>query len=97
MIRMTIDGLLSGEIKPEFGNKKHIEAIDNYVKAQKEAKEGLKLYRVVFHFSGSADINVEAYDEEDAIEKANEERCDLDIEWEDLEHTEAHLIRGVEK
>ena len=94
---MIIEDLLSGKVKLEFGNKEQIEIIDNHEKAQDEDREGLKLYKVTFHFSGSAEIDIEAYDEEDAIEKANEERHDLDIEWEDLEHTEAYLIRELEE
>ena len=94
---MIIEDLLSGKVKLEFGNREQIETIDNYEKAQVEAREGLKLYKVIFHFSGSADVDVEAYDEQDAIEKAKEEECDLDIEWEDLEHIQVELIREIEE
>lgn len=95
MIRLLIDDLLSGVIKLKFGSREQIEAIKNYEKAQEEAKEGLKMYRVIFHYTGSLEICINAFDEHEAEEMAKDEVINNNIEWEDLEHTEVELIREI--
>ena len=81
---MIIEDLLDGVVKLEFGNREQIECIDSFREAQKEAQKGLKKYRAIFHFSGSADVEIEAYDEVDAREKAHEAYMDGDLDVDDL-------------
>lgn len=94
---MNIEDMLSGKEKLEFGNEEQIEALNNYEEVQKECEEGLKLFKVILYHSGSSEVEVEAYDEQEAGEKAKEEISDFDIEWEDIEHIEVHLIKEKEK
>lgn len=91
-----IKDLLDGVVKLKFGDREQIECIDSYGKAQEEAEEGLRRYRVICHYSGSSSVDVDAYDEEDAKEKAQDEIDDHEIEWEDIEHTEVDLVKEPE-
>ncbi len=92
----NIEDMLSGKERLEFGNKELCEAIDRQEQREKEEKEGLKKYQVVFHHSGCSTVWVEAHDEEEAKEKANDEKDDEMIEWQDIEHIEVILMKGNE-
>ena len=93
----NIEKLLSGEEKLEFGNQEQIECIDSFQRVQEEAEEGLQRYRVTLWYSGSVFVDVEAHDEQEALEVAREEADFSEIEWEDEEHYEVELLKEAEK
>jgi len=79
-----IEDLLSGKEKLQFGNTEQIKAIDEFTEAQKEAEEDERIYVVSFGISGSYEIEISAFNEEEAEEKARDEFdfMDASIDWE---------------
>lgn len=90
---IAFEDLASKKVKLRFGDKEQIECIKREANFQKEEKEALSLFKVIVHYSGEAEMEVEALDEFDAREKAQEESHDLDIEWTGVEHIEVELIK----
>jgi hypothetical protein len=90
-----IERLKTGEIKPEFGNPNHIEAIKyldrmsgEEAQLKSDRENGvLKTYEVTLHYSATVERTIEAYDKEDALERAEEEIDirNLDLELEDYD------------
>lgn len=94
--------LKSGKVKLEFGNMEHVKIIDESAEQQrldaiKDDPEILKKFRCIFYASGSAEIDVDAYDEEEAEEVARDLLGFDDVEWEDWEHHEIQLIGEAEE
>ena len=93
--------ILCGKEKLEFGNTEQIRAIDRQteiIKAQNADKdeEVLKLYQVEFAVSGTAIVDVEAYDQNEAEEKAREHVGTRDIDELDYDFIEATPLRILE-
>lgn len=87
---ILITDLIEKRKSLEFGNKEHIEAIDKYIEGQKEAEENKEIYEVEFAISGSVITEIEAQDEDEAKEIAEDfkfdliEEADLDIDFLDI-------------
>jgi hypothetical protein len=71
-IQEIINGLLTGKIKPEFGNPDHIAAVRKFEEDHTEdAPEGGK-YLVSIYAEGEVEFEVMATSKEEAIEKAHD-------------------------
>ncbi len=102
---MTFQELVSNKVSLEFGNQEQIAAIDREIMRLQEIEErerlegdeeNLKTYHVEFSVSGTAIIEVDAHDEEEAREKAEEEYCNADPEIDDYEIVDIYPI-GIVK
>ncbi len=87
---IDFEDLKSGKVKLEFGNQEHIKAIDDEVERLKELEETRGDYEVTFAVSGEAIITVEADDEDEAREFAEDaisqnDYDDLDLDFDFLE------------
>ena len=85
---IDIQDILDHKIKLEFGNKEQIKCIENWSERQKEIEEADRNFRVTFALSGTATIDVEAEDEDEAIEKARGEvgyDCIDDLDFDFIE------------
>jgi hypothetical protein len=95
---MNIQDLISGKTRLEFGNVEQIRAIDSHaeeirLQLAEGDEEVLKLYRLEFAVSGTAVIEIEAHDVDEAREKAREEIGQDDIDDLDYDFIEANSLR----
>lgn len=105
---VTFEELVQKKVPLEFGNQEQIQAIDQEALKRQEAEERarmeesdagceevLKIYTVEFALSGTASVQVEAYDEEEAKQKARDEFRVSDMDIDDYDIVDVYPIRRV--
>jgi len=90
------DDLLTGKVKPEFGNKEHIKAIDSMKERGLFDEDSDVVYRVEVTRTGDAIFYIQAPTSEDAEEWAAELMDDMETETEtdvdELDHDEIKVV-----
>jgi hypothetical protein len=105
---VTFEELAQKKVPLEFGNQEQIQAIDRETLKRQEVVERarmeedcencvavLRVYTVEFALSGTASVQVVAYDEEEARQKARDEFRVSDMDIDDYDIVDVYPIRRV--